>query len=111
MPWVTRCPVCERACARARARARMCVLGHYSTNIHSIRTHKHAHAHTFALVSISAQVPFGVATKALLPWTGVLSEDESDAFGCSATVVSLVDVGAGGGTAVPTAFSLAVETT
>ena len=49
--------------------------------------------------------------KALLPWTGVLSEDESDAFGCSATVVSLVDVGAGGGTAVPTAFSLAVETT
>ena len=105
MPWVTRCPVCERA------RARMCVLGHYSTIIHSIRTHKHAHAHTFALVSISAQVPFGVATKALLPWTGVLSEDESDAFGCSATVVSLVDVGAGGGTAVPTAFSVAVETT
>ena len=94
-----------------RARAHVCVLGHYSTNIHSIRTHKHAHAHTFALVSISAQVPFGVATKALLPWTGVLSEDESDAFGCSATVVSLVDVGAGGGTAVPTAFSLAVETT
>ena len=96
---------------RARARARVCVLGHCSTNIHSIRTHKHAHAHTFALVSISAQVPFGVATKALLPWTGVLSEDEPDAFGCSATVVSLVDVGAGGGTAVPTAFSLAVETT
>ena len=99
-----------RACVHARVRA--CVCWGTAVQIHSIRTHKHAHAHTFALVSISAQVPFGVATKALLPWTGVLSEDESDAFGSSsATVVSLVDVGAGGGTAVPTAFSLAVETT